>query len=298
MSKETYYFSHDYNARNDKKISALVRDFKSSGYGIFWAACEMMHEEGGALEFDDLTIDAIAKDINEESDLVKTILEKCVDKYKLFTKQDILLQSSRVCRNLETKNDKKIVKAEAGRIGGIRSGESRRSAKLAEAEQSTTSSNEPKERKVKESKVKESKVKEKEEPHINKFWFLRFYRSDYSSYKSVFNGQSSSEEDFNLWKKFIDHIYTKHYEELFECKFLNPKDFGILLRDKNFTTDKWDDTLKKILATGIKPEHNLFFRIPEFMTYINNKKDATGNNQGGKSASGTSKDRVDAAKKW
>lgn len=159
MAKDTYYFSHDYNARNDKKISALVREFKSSGYGIFWATCEMMHEEGGTLEFDDLTIDAIAKDINEESEFVKTVLDKCIEKYKLFIKDDILLQSSRVHRNLESKNEKRTVKAEAGRLGGIKSGESRRNNNLSkqnEAVLQPASSNEPKESKVKEIKGKES----------------------------------------------------------------------------------------------------------------------------------------------
>jgi len=166
MAKETYYFSHDYNARNDKKISALVRDFKSSGYGIFWATCEMMHEEGGILEFDDLTLDAIAKDINEESEYVKKVLDRCIEKYKLFIKDDILLQSSRVHRNLETKNEKKAVKAEAGRLGGLKSGESRRNNNLSkqnEAVLQPASSNEPKESKVKE--IKESK--EDKEQSVN-----------------------------------------------------------------------------------------------------------------------------------
>jgi hypothetical protein len=160
MAKDTYYFSHDYNARNDKKISALVREFKSSGYGIFWATCEMMHEEGGSLEFDELTIDAIARDINEDSALVKNILEQCVDRFKLFTKEELLLQSNRVHRNLITKNEKKAVKAEAGRLGGIKSGESRRnnnSTKQNEAVLQAASSNEPNKSKVKESKGNEIK---------------------------------------------------------------------------------------------------------------------------------------------
>ncbi len=164
MDKDKYYFSHDHNVRNDKKISALVREFKSAGYGIFWATCEMMHEEGGQLEFDDLTIEAIAKDINEEPEFVKTVLEKCIEKFKLFTKQGILLQSNRVARNLESKNEKKNKKAEAGRLGGIKSGESRRNVNNNEAERSSASSNEPNESKVKESKGNEIKENESTMP--------------------------------------------------------------------------------------------------------------------------------------
>lgn len=103
--KETYYFSHDYNARNDRKIAALVKDYKSSGYGIFWATCEMMHEEGGELEMDDITYSAISKDLNEKVEYVKIVIEKCITSYKLFRINDLKLNSSRVERNLNKRND-------------------------------------------------------------------------------------------------------------------------------------------------------------------------------------------------
>jgi len=266
MAKDTYYFSHDYNARNDKKISALVRDFKSSGYGIFWATCEMMHEEGGMLEFDELTVDAIARDINETPELVKEVIGMCIEKYKLFIKDDILLKSSRVHRNLETKNEKKSVKAEAGRLGGIKSGESRRNKELTkqnEAVLQDASSIEPNESKVKEIKGNESK-----EITAPEYWFLRYYHSTYEIYKGAFNGQSTTEDYFKQWKEFIDFIYEKKYESLFDCKFLSPHSFAELVKKKKFVKPIWDDVLHKILSTGIKPEHDLFFRIPEFMGYL------------------------------
>lgn len=146
MGKDSYYFPHDYNARNDRKIVALVKDYKGAGYGIFWATCEMMHEEGGSLEFDSLTIAAISGDINESVELIKEVLEKCISKYKLFTRQDISLCSGRVTRNLEDRHEKKKVKVEAGRLGGLKSGESRRSennTKQKEAVLHSASSNEP-----------------------------------------------------------------------------------------------------------------------------------------------------------
>lgn len=105
MGKDTYYFSHDYNARNDRKIAALVKDYKSSGYGIFWATCEMMHEEGGELEVDDITYAAIAKDLNEEVEYIKEVIEKCISSYKLFIINDLRLNSNRVERNLNKRND-------------------------------------------------------------------------------------------------------------------------------------------------------------------------------------------------
>jgi hypothetical protein len=108
----------------------------------------------------------------------------------------------------------------------------------------------------------------KEETPQNKLWFLQYYHSPYQTYKNAFNGQSTTEEYFNQWRQFIDFIYENKYDSLFECKFLSPHSFGILVEKSNFTKDKWDATLKKILSTGIKPEHDLFFRIPDFMGYV------------------------------
>lgn len=98
-------------------------------------------------------------------------------------------------------------------------------------------------------------------------WFLKYYHSTYENYKSVFNGQSASNEMFLEWKAFIDFIYENKYEDVFECKFISPQDFEKLVTKNNFKREVWDTTLKSILSTGIKPEHNLFFRIPQFMGY-------------------------------
>lgn len=107
----------------------------------------------------------------------------------------------------------------------------------------------------------------KEDSNTNKLWFLKFFHSNYENYKSVFNGQSASPEIFAEWKCFIDFIYDNKFEEIFECKFISPHDFGKLVETKQFSKDKWMKVLKDLLSTGIKPEHNLFFRIPKFLEY-------------------------------
>lgn len=50
MAKETFYFQHDYNARNDDKILELRSKYGAEGYGIFWMIIETMAENdnGGA----------------------------------------------------------------------------------------------------------------------------------------------------------------------------------------------------------------------------------------------------------
>lgn len=111
-------------------------------------------------------------------------------------------------------------------------------------------------------------LESKEVGYAGKLWFLQYYYSPYEVYKKMFNGQSTTQEFFDQWKKFIDLIYEKKYESLFDAKFVSPHSFEKLITEEKFTPDKWDETLKKILATGVKPEHDLFFRIPEFMKYL------------------------------
>lgn len=45
MVKQSYYFSHDSNARNDPKICELRAEFGWEGYGIFWGLIEIMSEQ-------------------------------------------------------------------------------------------------------------------------------------------------------------------------------------------------------------------------------------------------------------
>lgn len=112
---KAYYFPHDFNSRNDRKIAALVRDFKSSGYGIFWCAAEMMHEENDELEYDDITISAISKDLNEDFELVKKVIDACIFTYKLFKTHENTLTSNRVKKNLNKRSEIKEVRSKAGK---------------------------------------------------------------------------------------------------------------------------------------------------------------------------------------
>ena len=43
--KETFYFSHDYNANQDPKIMALLTKCGLSGVGIYWILIELLHQQ-------------------------------------------------------------------------------------------------------------------------------------------------------------------------------------------------------------------------------------------------------------
>ena len=80
-----------------------------------------------------------------------------------------------------------------------------------------------------------------------------------------------SKNGFDKWKQFVDFLITKNLISVFDFRILPPHEFEELWETKKFTEDIWEAVISKILSTGIKPEHNLFFRIPEFIKYAEPK---------------------------
>jgi len=72
MSKETYYFSHDYNARTDEKIKLLIRKHGLKGYGIFWAIIEDLYNNANALRLD---CEGIAFELREDVETIKSVIQ-------------------------------------------------------------------------------------------------------------------------------------------------------------------------------------------------------------------------------
>ena len=73
MSKEnTFYFSHDYNARNDSKIKKLLFKHSYLGYGIYWAIIEDLYNNANALRLD---YEGIAFDLRTDIEIVKSVIK-------------------------------------------------------------------------------------------------------------------------------------------------------------------------------------------------------------------------------
>lgn len=144
MKKDTYYFSHDYNAKNDIKILLMRQELGMEGYGIYWFLIEALAESGGILPFN--IIPVLAKQMDTTEVKVKGVITK----YELFQLNDTQFFSERLLKHLELRN----AMSEAGRIGaknrwknGGANGGAIRGAN------------------AKERKVKEIKVKEKSNTH-------------------------------------------------------------------------------------------------------------------------------------
>lgn len=101
MSKDTFYFSHDYNARNDIKIKKLISKHGLLGYGIFWALIEELYNNSNLLPTD---YETIAFDLRTEQKTVKSV----VTEFELFVFKDSFFGSLSVQKRLDERNSKSI----------------------------------------------------------------------------------------------------------------------------------------------------------------------------------------------
>jgi hypothetical protein len=103
MDKDTYYFSHDYNTRNDQKIKKLISKHGYLGYGLFWAIVEDLYNNANALHLD---YDSIAFDLRTNNVIVKSI----INDFDLFIINDNIFGSMSIQKRLDER-DRKSKKA-------------------------------------------------------------------------------------------------------------------------------------------------------------------------------------------
>ena len=167
MSKDAYYFSHDSNARNDQRLLKIRMKHGMEGYGIYFAIVEMLREQQDyILTLPD--IPCIAYDLRVEIGLI----EEIVFNYDLFEVDDDKFYSRSLKRRMEKLDEKKKVRAEAGRKGG------KTTAKVKQKDSNATA--------VKKSKVKENKVNKVKD--INKRY--DDFEVDVKNYQSLFDKES------------------------------------------------------------------------------------------------------------
>lgn len=78
MSKDTFYFPHDYNARSDPKIKKLLSRHGYKGYGVYWGLIEDLYNNNNCAPYD---IETLAYDFREDDAFMKSILND----FDLFT---------------------------------------------------------------------------------------------------------------------------------------------------------------------------------------------------------------------
>ena len=150
MIKNSSYFSHDSNARNDEKIIAVRMKYGIEGYGIYFAIIERLRESTDYVGVKDYNV--IAFDLRVDASKIKSIIEDFglfafTEDGKCFYSES-LIERMKPLENLR----------EQRRQAGLKSAEKREKNK----ENSTTveQSLDGCLTKIQLSKVKESKVKE------------------------------------------------------------------------------------------------------------------------------------------
>ena len=147
--KETFYFSHDYNASQDAKILNMRSVLGWEGYGLYWQLVERLAEANGKLSFEDIKGISFACCVDESK------LISLINDFSLFEKDNTHFWSKRLFEHLKKREKLSKDRAKIGRIGG-----QAKAKQLLSKSQAKVWQNVAKERKGKESKVKEISIAE------------------------------------------------------------------------------------------------------------------------------------------
>lgn len=96
MKKIKNYFSHDFGARNDKKLEKVRFKLGLEGVGLYWCIIECLYENDGYLSLED-DIDLLAYQLRVDKNLIVDLIEN----YDLFKKNKNKFYSQSVLNRLE-----------------------------------------------------------------------------------------------------------------------------------------------------------------------------------------------------
>lgn len=216
MRKETFYFPHDYNARNDLKIQALMDDYGGIAYAAYFIIVEILHEEPThTLEINPITFKALARQVSTSVEQIENVFNSCLT-YGLFVEDNGMFYSDRVNDNIDIRSELSEKRSKAGRISAeVRAKARKEREKATHVEQVLTGvqHNPTKERKGKESKVKE----------INK---------DVFDFKKDFLAKYANAKDILLkYETWIDYMEKQH---------------KVILQENIYTYQTLERTIKRI----------------------------------------------------
>jgi hypothetical protein len=195
MAKETFYFSHDYNARSDEKIKKLLMKYGFLGYGIFWAIIEDLYQNANAMRTD---YELLAFEYRTQSDIIKNI----INDFNLF----VIKGNEFGSLSVQSRLDDRDIKSKKARKSAYARWE--RQEDNANAMRTQCECNAIKESKVKESKVNKSKenIKPPAFSFLNSLLEIGISKQIASDWIAVRNKKraANTETAFNAIKKEID----------------------------------------------------------------------------------------------
>lgn len=117
MEKQSYYFSHDSNARNDIKIMKLRQKHGMAGYGVYWCVIEILRDTAD-YKLSEQDIEVISFQLGETPDLVNSV----INDFGLFVHEQASFYSVRLQRSMS----KFVAKKRAQSMGGKKSQQNRK----------------------------------------------------------------------------------------------------------------------------------------------------------------------------
>lgn len=225
MKDTSYYFSHDYNTRQDIKIKKLLVKHGMIGYGCFWSIIEDLYNNANALPLD---YESIAYDLRVSENVIDSI----INDFDLFIIEGNEFGSKSVEKRLEERNEKST---KARQSALKRWGDKNNNTNALETE---SEPNAIKEIIVKEKKIKESKKIKLDEIEIKTetdqeletliFVFNECFKTNYTSIQSL-------KANYLHWRKTyepfqIEQSIVNASKDSFWNNALTPT---ILFRQKN-----------------------------------------------------------------
>jgi len=175
MAKETYYFSHDFSARNDPKMQKLMRKHGMAGIGLYWCLIELLNEEGGYLLLSQCEDYAFA--LRTQCELISSL----IDDFLLFENDGEKFWSESVLRRIDKRNEKSV----KAKLSADKRWQD------ANALRTHTERNAIKERKGKE--IKEKLPKDNDGIPFDAFWDLYGKKEDRAKCEAKWKGLSDAE---------------------------------------------------------------------------------------------------------
>lgn len=97
MAKDSFWFKHDYNARNDEKILELRSVYGAEAYGVYWMIIESMAETGcGGIKSN--LIGGLSLGYGVAKDKLIAIIKYCLE-IGLFYEEDGFYFSKRMVKH-------------------------------------------------------------------------------------------------------------------------------------------------------------------------------------------------------
>lgn len=99
-TKEVFYFSHDYSARNDPKLVKVLMKLGQAGKGVYWDLVEMLFEQSGYLMLSECSSYAFALHTDEQC------ITSLINDFDLFQNDGTRFWSDSVLRRISERSER------------------------------------------------------------------------------------------------------------------------------------------------------------------------------------------------